>query len=85
VWSATPGTTEPLAPFGVATLAAGGSEGNAAHMAAMRWAQQANYGQWDNPALPNSFGAQLYDLGDPWYFLSRKKNAKPFLQLSFEV
>ena len=40
VWSATPGTTDPLAPFGVATLAAGGSEGNAGHMAAMRSAQQ---------------------------------------------
>ena len=30
--------------FGVATLAAGGSEGNGIHMAGMRWAQTANYG-----------------------------------------
>lgn len=66
-WSAAPGTTDPLAPFGVATLAAGGSEGNGGHMAAMRWAQQANYGHWDSPAMPASFGAQLYDLGDPWH------------------
>ena len=65
-FSATPGTTDPLAPFGVATLAAGGSEGNGGHMSAMRWAEQGNYGHWDSPAMPNSFGAQLYDLGDPW-------------------
>ena len=29
-------------------------------------AQTGNYGQWDNAALPNTFGAQLYDLADPW-------------------
>lgn len=66
VWSATPGTTSPLAPFGIATLAAGGSEGAGNHMAAMRWAQTGNYGYWNNPALPNTFGAQLYDIADPW-------------------
>lgn len=52
--------------FGIATLAAGGSEGAGQHMAGMRWSQTANYGQWNNPAMPNTFGAQLYDLGDPW-------------------
>lgn len=52
--------------FGIATLASGGSEGASQHMAGMRWSQTANYGQWDNPALPNTFGAQVYDLGDPW-------------------
>ena len=66
VWSATSGTTAPLAPFGIATLAAGGSEGHSGAMAAMRWSQTANYGHFDNPALPATFGAQLYDLGDPW-------------------
>ena len=66
VWSATPGTTAPLAPFGIVTLAAGGSEGHSGAMAAMRWSQTANYGHFDNPALPATFGAQLYDLGDPW-------------------
>ena len=30
--------------FGVATLAAGGSEGNGIHMAGMRWSQTANFG-----------------------------------------
>ena len=38
-WSAVPGTTHPLAPFGVVTLAAGGSEGHAQAMAGMRWSQ----------------------------------------------
>jgi hypothetical protein len=59
IWSASPGTTAPLAPFGIATLAAGGSEGNDGHMANMRWSQTANYGSWDNPKMPNTFGAQL--------------------------
>lgn len=66
VWSSVPGTTEQLAPFGIATLAAGGSEGNDGHMANMRWSETANFGVWDNPKLPHSFGAQLYDLGDPY-------------------
>lgn len=52
--------------FGIATLAAGGSEGSGMHMAGMRWSQTANYGHWPNPAMPNTFGAQVYDLGDPW-------------------
>jgi hypothetical protein len=77
-----PGTTDPLAPFGVATLAAGGSEGNSEHMAAMRWAQQANLGHWP-PAgegttpLPHSFGAQLYDLGDPWHVVKDGNPLQP--------
>ena len=52
--------------FGIATLAAGGSEGNGIHMAGMRWSQTANFGVWPNPAMPGTFGAQVYDLGDPW-------------------
>jgi len=55
--------------FGVATLAAGGSEGAGQHMGGMRWSQTANYGSWPNPAMPHSFGAQVYDLGDPWSHL----------------
>ena len=38
-WAAAPNTTAPLAPFGVVTLAAGGSEGNGQNMSLMRWAQ----------------------------------------------
>jgi hypothetical protein len=44
-WSATPGTTDKSAPFGIVTLAAGGSEGHPGNMAGMRWSQSANYGQ----------------------------------------
>lgn len=59
-WSATPGTTDSLAPFGIATLAAGGSEGASNHMSGMRWSETGNYGHWDNAALPNTFGSQEY-------------------------
>ena len=52
--------------FGVATLAAGGSEGNGQHMGGMRWSQTANYGTLPNTAMRDSFLAQVYDLGDPW-------------------
>jgi hypothetical protein len=61
VWRA-----EPSAIFGVATLAAGGSEGAGQHMAGMRWSQTANYGVLPNPRMPHSFVAQVFDLGDPW-------------------
>ena len=49
--------------FGVATLAAGGSEGNGQHMAGMRWSETANYGVLPAPAMPDSFLAQVYDIG----------------------
>ena len=48
-WSATPGTTDPLVPFGVVTLAAGTSEGNGRNMAGMRWSQTCNYGVVGSP------------------------------------
>eukprot|EP01062_Namystynia_karyoxenos_P063041 TRINITY_DN5586_c1_g1_i8.p1 TRINITY_DN5586_c1_g1~~TRINITY_DN5586_c1_g1_i8.p1 ORF type:complete len:836 (+),score=174.70 TRINITY_DN5586_c1_g1_i8:78-2585(+) len=69
-WSAQHGTTDPLAPFGVVTLAGGTSEGNGEHMAAFRWSQTGNYGHLPSPALPNTFLAQVYDLSDPWAFVS---------------
>jgi sialate O-acetylesterase len=50
--------------FGVATLAAGGSEGAGHHMAGMRWSQTANYGVLPNAKMPHSFLAQVYDLGE---------------------
>ena len=55
LWSATAGTTDPLAPFGVVSLAAGGSEGHPDNMAGMRWSQTANFGELPNPALPGGF------------------------------
>ena len=64
-WSATPGTTDPQAPFGVVTLASSGSEGGP-NMGAMRLAQTAGYGVLPSPALPNTFLAQAYDADDEW-------------------
>ena len=32
----------------------------------MRWSQTGNYGVLPNAALPNTFLAHAYDLGDPW-------------------
>ncbi|CAK0871817.1 unnamed protein product [Prorocentrum cordatum] len=61
VWDAAPD-----ALFGIVTLAADTSEGRGWHMAGMRWSQTANYGVWPNPALPYTFGAQAYDLEEPW-------------------
>ena len=65
IFSATPGTTDPLAPFGVVTLASSGSEGGP-NMGAMRLAQTASYGLLPNPKLPATFLAQAYDLDDEW-------------------
>jgi len=65
-WSSTPGTTDPLVPFGIVTLAAGTSEGNGKNMAGMRWSQSCNYGVLPNSACPNTFLAQAFDISDPW-------------------
>ena len=65
VWSATPGTTDPLAPFGAVALPSGGSEGGP-NMGAMRVAQTASHGVLPNVDLPNTFIAQAYDLEDQW-------------------
>ena len=63
-WAAASGT-DPMAPFGVVTLAAGGDEGGN-DIGGMRWSQTANYGVLPNPAMPNTFLAQAFDMGDPW-------------------
>ena len=65
-WSVVPNTTDPQAPFGIYTLAAGTSEGHAEKMGAMRWSQTGNYGAAPNDLLPNVFIASGYDVGDPW-------------------
>ena len=57
-WSATPGTTAPLAPFGLVSLSAGDSEG-AADIASFRWAQQGSYGVVPNAAMPHTFMAHV--------------------------
>jgi hypothetical protein len=64
-WSKTPGTTDPLAPFGVVTLASSGSEGGP-NFGTMRIAQTMSYGVLPTPTMPNTFVAQAYDLDDEW-------------------
>lgn len=68
LWSASAGTTDTQAPFGVVTLATSGGEGenNSEAMGAMRHAQTAGYGLLPNEAMPNTFLAQAYDLDDEW-------------------
>ena len=65
LWSETPGTTDPEAPFGLVTLASSGTEGGP-NLGAMRQAQTAGYGVLPNAAIPNSFFAQAGDLEDAW-------------------
>lgn len=65
IWSETTGTTDPMAPFGIVTLASSGSEGGP-NMGAMRLAQTAGYGVVPNEAMPNTFFAQAGDLLDAW-------------------
>jgi len=71
LWSASPGTTSPEAPFGIVTLASSGSEGaNGLAMGAMRQAQTGGYGSLPSPSMPNTFLAQAYDLDDEWISMS---------------
>jgi len=79
VWSKTPGTTDPLAPFGIVTLASSGSEGGP-NMGAMRQAQTAGYGvlppaQAGGTGLEATFFAQAYDLDDQWCVCHRSQRA----------
>ena len=61
------GEAEPSSrPFGLVSLAPGGSEGAGYNMAAMRWSQTANYGSVPNSAMPGTFLAHAFDIGDPW-------------------
>eukprot|EP01060_Flectonema_neradi_P032102 TRINITY_DN5040_c0_g2_i2.p1 TRINITY_DN5040_c0_g2~~TRINITY_DN5040_c0_g2_i2.p1 ORF type:complete len:610 (+),score=126.46 TRINITY_DN5040_c0_g2_i2:77-1906(+) len=68
-WRATlskePNTTSPEAPFGLVTLAPTGSEGHP-DMGGMYAAQMGSYGNVPNAAMPNTFLAHAFDLGDPW-------------------
>jgi hypothetical protein len=64
-WSSEPGTTDPLAPFGLVTLAPSGGEGSP-DIGTMRLAQVASYGVLPNPVMPRTFVAQAFDLNDPF-------------------
>ena len=82
LWSATPGTTSAIAPFGIVTLASSGSEGaSSLAMGAMRQAQTGGFGVlppassndqvsppdgYSSPLSVNTFIAQAYDLDDQW-------------------
>ena len=65
-FSQTPHTTDPEFPFGIVTVASGGSEGNDFNIGTFRSSQAANYGSLPNDDLPNTFVAQAYDLNDPY-------------------
>lgn len=67
IWSAVPGTTDRMFPFGIVSLADGTDEGFGRNMRGFRWSQTANYGYLPNDAMPNTFGADAYDLADPWF------------------
>ena len=66
IFSATPGTTDPLAPFGIATLPYWEAEGSPQNMGVHYMAHLANHGVLPNDDLPNTFMASGYDIGDPW-------------------
>eukprot|EP00729_Bicosta_minor_P014162 gene14162-23573_t len=57
LWSQTPGTTDPNAPFGVVTLASSGSEGGAD-------IRQMGIAQTAGVIMPETFVAQAFDLAD---------------------
>lgn len=61
IWSTVDGTTDPVAPFGLVTIAPSGSEGAGHHLSAFRWAQTANYGVLPNPTMPRTYVAQAYE------------------------
>ena len=65
-WSRVPNTTDPLAPFGVVTLAENAHWHGGRDLGGMRHAQTANFGSLPNDAMPNTFLAQAYDIHDPW-------------------
>eukprot|EP01060_Flectonema_neradi_P024253 TRINITY_DN3290_c0_g1_i1.p1 TRINITY_DN3290_c0_g1~~TRINITY_DN3290_c0_g1_i1.p1 ORF type:complete len:628 (+),score=111.00 TRINITY_DN3290_c0_g1_i1:66-1886(+) len=65
IWSVEPDTTDPMAPFGLVTLAASGTEGGT-DIGGMYFAQMGSYGVVPNPVMPNTFLAHAFDLVDPW-------------------
>ena len=58
-WSTSSAGTDPLAPFGLVTIAPGGSEGHGSHMSPFRWSQTGNYGVMPNQIMPNTHVAQV--------------------------
>ena len=63
-WSVVPGTTDPLFPIGVVTIADGSEEGWGYSFAQLHWAQTGSYGTLPNAAMPNTFLGDAWDAGD---------------------
>ena len=63
VWSATPGTTDPRAPFFIFDLADGTDEGANDNLGSLRWSLTGNFGMLPSPQLPNAYHAAAYDQG----------------------
>ncbi|KAJ9456121.1 hypothetical protein DIPPA_18262 [Diplonema papillatum] len=61
----TSGATDPNVPFGLVTIANGGTEGHP-DVGGMHLAQMGSYGAIPNPAMPNTFLGHAYDLDDPF-------------------
>ena len=65
-WSVVPGTTDPLFPIGIVTIADGSEEGWGYSFAQLHWAQTGSYGTLPNEVMPNTFLGDAWDAGDPW-------------------
>jgi len=65
LFSAVPGTTDPMAPFGIVTLTGQGDEGHP-DIGGMYLAQTGGHGVLPNPDMPNTFLAVAFDLDDPY-------------------
>ncbi|KAJ9456119.1 hypothetical protein DIPPA_18272 [Diplonema papillatum] len=61
----TSGATDPNAPFGLVTIANGGTEGHP-DVGGMHLAQMGSYGAIPNAMMPNTFLGHAYDLDDPF-------------------
>jgi hypothetical protein len=66
LWSVVPGTTSASFPVGVVLLADGTDGGYPGNLGNINRALTANFGALPNAALPNSFLASAFDVGDPW-------------------
>jgi hypothetical protein len=65
-WSVVPGTTDPQFPIGVVSIADGSEEGWGYTFSGLHWAQTASHGTLPNADMPNVFGGDAWDAGDPW-------------------
>jgi len=65
LWSAVPGTSDPMFPIGQVLLADGTTSGAPGTLSAFIRAQTAGYGSMPNALIPNSFVVSAFDLGDP--------------------